>query len=94
MPFQLARHTVRDYGQWKAVFDEHSGKRRELGSKGGKIFRNAEKPNEILVLLEWGSLSRAREFMKWGNPEEIRKKAGLVGLSDVYLLDKVDETSA
>ena len=94
MPYQLARHSVKNYRKWRAVFDEHAVKRKELGSKGGMVLRNAEKPEEILVLLEWGDFAKAREFMRWGNPSEIRKGAGLVGRPDVRLLNLVDEVGA
>ncbi|HML03843.1 MAG TPA: cyclase [Candidatus Bathyarchaeia archaeon] len=89
MPYQLVIQRVKDYKQWKAVFDEHISKRKELGSKGVKVFRNSEKPNEILVLVEWGNLSKAREFMQWGDPNEIGKKAGLIDQPDQYLLEQI-----
>jgi hypothetical protein len=85
---------VKDYDSWKAVFDDHAWKRRELGSKGGKILRNSERPDEILVITEWGELSKAREFTRWGDPSAIRKDAGLVDQPDVYFLEEVDETLA
>ena len=89
MPYQLVFQRVKDYKQWKSVFDEHINKRKELGSKGAKIFRNSERPDEIIVLVEWGELSKAREFSKWGNPNEIRKKAGLIDQPDQYLLEQI-----
>ena len=94
MPYQLVFQRVKDYKQWKSVFDEHINKRKELGSKGAKIFRNSERPDEIIVLVEWGDLSKATEFSKWGNPNEIRKKAGLIDQPDQYLLEQVGEVVA
>jgi hypothetical protein len=94
MPYLLARHRVKDYKQWKTVFDEHTQKRKELGSKSGQIFRNSERPDEILVLTEWGDLSKAREFTKWGDPNDIRKKSGLIDQPDVYFLEQVDKVPA
>jgi hypothetical protein len=94
MPYLLARHKVKDYDRWKAVFDEHAAKRKELGSKGGRIFRNSERPDEVLVLTEWGDLSKAREFTRWGDPNAIRKGAGLIDQPDVYFLEQVDVTPA
>jgi hypothetical protein len=94
MSYLLARHRVKDYAKWKTVFDEHAGKRKELGSKGGRIFRNSERPDEILVLTEWGELSKAREFTRWGDPDAIRKSAGLIDQPDVCFLEQVDETPA
>ena len=46
MPYMLVRHNVVDYENWKPVFEEHSSTRRESGSKGGLLFRNADAPNE------------------------------------------------
>jgi hypothetical protein len=85
---------VKEYRQWKSVFDEHIKKREELGPKGAKIFRNSERPDEILVLVEWGDLSKAREFMEWGDSNEIRKKFGLIGQPDVYLLEQIATVAA
>ena len=94
MPFLLARHRVKDYRAWKALFDEHAEKRRELGCRGGQILRNSERPDEILVVTEWGDLSKAREFTLWGDPDEIHGRAGLLDRPDVYFLELVDEVPA
>lgn len=91
MPCLLARHRVKDYKQWKAVFDKHSAKRKGLGSKGGQIFRNTERPDEILVLTKWEDLSKAREFTRWGNSSEIRREAGLIDQADMYFLEEIDD---
>jgi hypothetical protein len=32
--------------------------------------------------------------MKWGDPNEIRKKAGLIGQPDVYLLEQIAAVTA
>lgn len=94
MPYLLARHRVRDYADWKALFDDHARKRKELGSRGGMILRNAQRPDEILVLTEWENLEKAREFTEWGNPEGIRRLAGVIDQPDLYFLDKVASVEA
>lgn len=70
MPYILIRHKVKNYARWKPVFDEHGATREENGSWGGHLFRNADDPNEIVILLEWDSLERARKFVK----SEVRKR--------------------
>jgi heme-degrading monooxygenase HmoA len=94
MPYLLARHKVRDYAQWKAVFDEHAPRRKELGSHGGIVLRNAREPDEILVLTEWDDLDGARRFAEWGDPIEIRTRAGLTDRADVWFLEKVTDVDA
>jgi hypothetical protein len=55
------------------------GRWRELGSRGGKIFRTVVKTDEAVVLLERGGLSKARALVKCGNSTETRGVVGLVG---------------
>ena len=85
---------MKDYRKWRAVFDAHGGKRRELGSNGGVILRNTKKPDEIIVITEWGSLAKAREFTRWGDPEEIGALSGVGGDADCFFLEKVDDIPA
>ena len=39
----IVHHKVKDYAQWKEVFDEYVKVRKESGSKGGRIFRDEQK---------------------------------------------------
>jgi hypothetical protein len=52
MAHTLVRHKVAEYGKWKQAFDAHSTTRKASGSKGGRLFRNANAENEIVILLE------------------------------------------
>ncbi|MGD0250278.1 MAG: cyclase [Thermoplasmata archaeon] len=94
MPYLLARHKVRDYAQRKGVFDEHAQRRKELGSAGGVILRNAREPDEILVLTEWNELEGARTFTEWGDPVDIRPRAGLTDRPDVRFPEKIADVTA
>ncbi len=62
MPYMLVRHKVEDYDRWKPIFDEHGAVREESGSKGGRLFRNADDPNETIILFEWDDLDKACQF--------------------------------
>jgi hypothetical protein len=42
MPYMLVRHKVKNYENWKPVFEEHGDTRRESDSKGARLFRNAD----------------------------------------------------
>jgi hypothetical protein len=50
MTYMLIRHKVKDYEKWKPVFDEHSALRKANGSRGGRLFRNADDPNETVIM--------------------------------------------
>lgn len=86
MPSLLIRHKVKAYDAWKAVFDEHEPTRRANGSQGGRIFRSAVAPPEVLVLLKWDDLERARLFADSDDLREAMERAGVIDRPDVWLL--------
>ena len=90
MPSLLIRHHVADYTAWKAVFDEHELTRHANGSQGGRLFRDAADPNEILVLLEWDDLERARLFADSDDLREAMARAGVTDRPDIWFLEDVE----
>ena len=94
MPSLLIRHKVEDYAGWKAVFDEHAATRRANGSQGGRLFRDAADPDEILVLLEWDDVERARLFADSDDLREPMGRAGVTDRPDIWVLEDVDHLPA
>ena len=90
MPCLLIRHTVQDYTAWASVFDEHESTRRANGSQGSRLFRNAANPNEILLLLEWDDLERARLFADSDDLRETMTLAGVTDRPDIWYLEDVE----
>jgi len=94
MPYVLVRHKVRDYSMWKPVFDGHGVTRQTTGSKGGYVFRNADDPNEVLILLEWEDLEQARGLILSEDLKEKMKESGVVEEPDIFFLEQADRPSA
>ncbi len=94
MPYVLIRHRVVDYARWKRVFDAHGTSRKSSGSKGGWLFRSATNPKEILLLLRWSDLRKARRFTKSGDLRKAMKRAGVRGKPDVSFLEERARTTA
>ena len=90
MPALLVRHRVADYAAWKPIFDAHGDTRRADGSCGGRLFRNAADPNEVVIVLEWDDLDRARLFARSDDLRETMAQAGVVDQPDVWLLEETD----
>ena len=89
----FVRHTVEDYGKWKTSFDEHSSFRSDNGSKGGKVFRSVNDPNELFVLLEWESVEGIQKFSQSDDLKKVMKEAGVIGMPDIHILEEVSTTS-
>jgi hypothetical protein len=95
MPDLLVRHKVEDYERWKPVFDhDHGATRARRGSKGGRILRNADELNELVILLEWDSLENARRFANADDLREAMQRAGVADQPDVYFLEEVEQLRA
>jgi hypothetical protein len=92
VPLLLLRQTVADYAAWKLAFDEHGITRRANGSRGGRIFRGAGDPHEVLVLLEWDDIERARLFADSDDLREAMERAGVAGQPDIWFLADGDST--
>jgi hypothetical protein len=59
MAFIVTRINVGDYDRWKPMFDQDApGARSE--AKGHRILRNADAPNEVLIVIEFGSAREAQ----------------------------------
>jgi heme-degrading monooxygenase HmoA len=66
----------------------------ERGSKGGWILRNAEDPNELVILLEWDSVENARHFADADELQDAMRRAGVADQPDVYFLEEVEQVRA
>ena len=93
MPYVLVRHKVEDYAKWKPFFDQHGATRQASGSLGGRLFRNANDPNELVVLFEWDDLEKARQFAQSNDLREIMQRAGVADQPDIYFLEEVEHVS-
>ena len=93
MAYLLVRHKVKDFSKWKSGFDAHGATRKKSGSKGGHLFRNAEDPNEVIILFRWDNLENARKFTGSEDLKQVMEKVGVIDKPDIYFLDEVEEVS-
>ncbi|MGQ0569133.1 MAG: antibiotic biosynthesis monooxygenase [Armatimonadota bacterium] len=88
MPYTLVRATVEDFAKFKPVFDEAATLRRAHGSKGVRVVRNVDKPNDVVLLAEYDDLGQARQLFQSQEFHEATKRAGVSGPPDVSFLDE------
>ncbi len=94
MPYLIVRQKVEDYARWKPVFDEHATARQEAGSKGIRVLRSADEPNEVLAISEWETLEQARQFAQSPGLREAMQRAGIADRTDLYFVHEVDAQPA
>ena len=74
----LLQHTVRDYDAWKPVFDENEGVRAKYGATSHTVYRDADKPNDLTILVQFESRERAEGLMRDPSLKEAMKRGGVV----------------
>jgi quinol monooxygenase YgiN len=94
LPYLLERHQVRDYSRWREVFDADVEGRKKAGCRGARVFRNADNPEEVVVLFEWDSLEKARRRIESATLERKFEEAGISGgmrQTEFHLLEEEAE---
>ena len=80
MVYINVRHTCADYVTWRSFFDGDESRRRAGGATGvNQIFRDADDPNTVNLILEWDNAENARKFLDDPALREVMQKAGVVG---------------
>ncbi|HVO74482.1 MAG TPA: hypothetical protein VMT35_10705 [Ignavibacteriaceae bacterium] len=94
MAYVLVRHKVSDYKKWKPIYDGHESTRKKSGSKGARLFRGADDPNKVIILMEWDSFENAKKFAGSQDLKETMQKAGVLEMPDVFFLDEIQKTNS
>jgi hypothetical protein len=68
---------VRDYDDWKSVFDSGEPLRTSHGCTGHEIYRDAEDTNQLTVFLEFPTREKGQEFLNDPRLKEKMAEAGV-----------------
>jgi hypothetical protein len=86
MMHMLIRHKVADFAKWKPLYDAHLSARQKAGLKEEHLFRNANDPNEVLLLFSMEDLEKAKGFTASDDLRRAMEKAGVSDKPDVFFL--------
>jgi hypothetical protein len=86
MGYLLVRHKVKEYHEWKRVFDAHKDAQRTAGLKIEKVMRNLYEPDEVFLFFEVMDLAKARGFVFSEDVANAQVQAGVVDKPDIYFL--------
>jgi heme-degrading monooxygenase HmoA len=62
MAYVLIEHRVRDFEIFRQVYRDDAERRERLGSQGGAVYRVADDPDNVIVMLRWDTVEHARDF--------------------------------
>ena len=90
MTHMLIRSKLKDFDKWKLIFDEHANIRKAGGSKGYRIFRNIDNPNETIIIFKWDTIENARKFSQSEDLKKRMQEAGVTDIPDFFFLEEVE----
>ena len=91
MGMMIIRHKVRDYGQWRPVFDGHAEMQKAAGLSNPRVYHSADSnKSEIVVVFDTEDTRKAKEFAASTDLKEAMAKAGVLDAPTIYFLEWID----
>ena len=95
MGMMIVRHKVRDYGQWRPIFDQHAEMQRAAGLINPRVYHSADSnKSEIVVVFDTEDTKKAKEFAASADLKEAMMAAGVIDTPTIYFLDQSIEYAA
>lgn len=84
----LMHSRVKNYEEWRKVFESNAGLRASNGRLSEQVFRDASDPNVVFILLKWNSLANAQKFAQSPELKAAMEKAGVEGPPHFHFLNE------
>ena len=94
MAYVMIEHKIGKWEEFERIFRDDVERRRMLGSKGGKVFRNIKDPENIFIAIEWENAQSAEKFADGLETHEAMEWATSGTLSRVHVVEELFEVDA
>ena len=85
----IIQHEVRDFVEWKKVFDADQPNVEKAGAKLLGLYTSVENPNDVTMIYEAPNAELYDILMSDPERQEAIKRAGVIGVPVVTFLNKV-----
>ena len=85
----ILSHEVKNFSEWKKVFDADETNRQQAGVKTHGIYTAVDNPNLVSVINEIPSLEALNEMMSNPDMKAKMEAAGVIGMPEVKILKKM-----
>jgi quinol monooxygenase YgiN len=94
MPHVLVHQRITGFDRWKEAFDRLGPARTAASCRSATVFRNREDPHEVVVLLDFADLARARQHIGSAELRRAWQDAGVTDAGTRSVLDVVEAGDA
>jgi hypothetical protein len=88
MAMMVIHHKVKDYAAWRPAYDAHEQSRASAGITNGRVFRDADDPNDLVIILDVADVDRARTWSGSDDLRSVMSRAGVLGRPDIDFIDR------
>ena len=89
MASMLVQHQVKDYAEWKRVYDSVADLRSTNGELSDRIYRDESDPNKLTVMFKWDTLANARKYAQSPELKAAMENAGVEGPPNISFLNEI-----
>jgi hypothetical protein len=88
MNYLVVHHRVKNFEQWKPVYEAHRPAREQAGVKELRLWHGVDDPNDLTLLFEASDLPKAKAFAESADLREAMNRSGVIGEPEIsYLKD-------
>jgi quinol monooxygenase YgiN len=89
MATMLVQIKVKNFAEWKPVFNSGSELRQSNGELAHKVYQDSNDPNKLSIVYSWNSPANAQKY--FGSPElkALMEKAGVQGAPSISYLNEM-----
>jgi hypothetical protein len=70
---------VKDYAAWRTAYDGGEKSRLSAGVTNGRVFRNAQDPNDLVILQDVANVAKARTWLGSDDMKAAMQQNGVLG---------------
>ena len=79
MGMLIVQHRVKDYRKWRRAYDAHAPARRKAGLGSSQVYRGADDPRQVAVVLKVKNADKVKTFIESDDLRKAMKAAGVIG---------------
>jgi quinol monooxygenase YgiN len=88
MATMLVQHKVKDFAEWKKVYDSLVDLRKSNGELSDSIYRDESDPNSLTIVFKWDSMENAQKYAQSPDLKAAMEKAGVNGPPKIHFLNE------
>jgi quinol monooxygenase YgiN len=89
----FVKHHVKDYDNWKRIYDDFATTRKENGVTGASVYRDPSDSNTLIVTHRFSSMGQAQAFADSEDLKSAMANAGVAGPPTIWFGEEIESTS-